>query len=267
MRRLSLEEMKEKQLNILSDVAAFCEENRIQYWLDYGTLIGAIRHKGYIPWDDDIDIGMLRPDYDRFMKLYNRKESPYRAYDAETKKGFMIPFGKALDTDTVLYEPDQSGLKYHINIDIFVYDNIPEDIEEDKKLFAKRDRLRNLEEFRNARIDPKGSVIRKLSLKAKHAVIQLVPKGYFFREIIRNARKNAGPETGWLGLLTGWDWSFIRFERKMVEKTVDVTFEGRTFKAPADYDGWLRNIYGDYMTLPPEEKRVTHHSFVAYTKD
>ena len=72
---INVEELKHIQLDMLSDIAEFCEQNHIKYFLAYGTLIGAIRHKGYIPWDDDIDICMPRPDYDKFLRLYNKKNS------------------------------------------------------------------------------------------------------------------------------------------------------------------------------------------------
>ena len=76
---INVEELKHIQLDMLSDIAEFCEQNHIKYFLAYGTLIGAIRHKGYIPWDDDIDICMPRPDYDKFLRLYNKKNSAYKA--------------------------------------------------------------------------------------------------------------------------------------------------------------------------------------------
>ena len=80
MKQITLEELKRIQLSILDRVAEFCEKNAINYWLDCGTLLGAVRHKGYIPWDDDIDIGMLRPDYDRFLKTFNEKNDVYKVY-------------------------------------------------------------------------------------------------------------------------------------------------------------------------------------------
>ena len=77
MRKVELEELRKIQISILDVVADFCEKHKINYWIDSGTLLGAIRHKGYIPWDDDIDIGMLREDYDKFKKLFNQYNDRY----------------------------------------------------------------------------------------------------------------------------------------------------------------------------------------------
>ena len=123
----------------LKETEDFCRENNINYWLDSGTLLGAIRHGGYIPWDDDIDIGMLRPDYDRFLAMFNKFNKQYQVFSVENDINFPYPFGKVLDTHTVLYEPNEQGVKLSINIDIFVYDNAPEDDKLVEQMYRKRD--------------------------------------------------------------------------------------------------------------------------------
>ena len=101
--KITLEELKSLQMNILDYVDSFCKENNIRYSLCGGSLIGAIRHKGYIPWDDDIDIMMPRPDYDKFLALFNKNaDSRYCAINYLTDKEFYQPFSKIVDTSTVL---------------------------------------------------------------------------------------------------------------------------------------------------------------------
>ena len=104
VKELTIEELKEVELNILKDVAKFCEEHDIKYFLCGGTLLGAIRHKGFIPWDDDIDIAMPREDYERFFKLYNGSNPRYHADSLENNPNWHMSFGRVGDTETVLYE-------------------------------------------------------------------------------------------------------------------------------------------------------------------
>ena len=91
VKKIELDELKKRQLNILDVVTHFCEKNDINYFLDCGTLLGAVRHKGYIPWDDDIDIGMMRDNYDKFLKLFNEKNTRYKALTCEIDDNFLYP--------------------------------------------------------------------------------------------------------------------------------------------------------------------------------
>lgn len=265
MRRVLGEELKEIQLQILDVVAAFCEQNGIQYWIDNGTLLGAIRHRGYIPWDDDIDVGMLREDYDRFSSSFNCNNKRYQFVCIENTSDFYLPHGKVCDTSTVLYEPDKNGNKLAINIDIFVYDNAPDDDEELKKMYVQRDKLR-LIHARQKFSSPQEENIAKRVLKL------LLRTGYricfsknSIEKMVENSKKYAACETARVGNFT----SYTRMvcNKRVFSSFVDVEFEGRRYKAPVGYDEWLRSFYGDYMKLPPEEKRVSHHTFEAFVID
>ena len=104
MKAITEEELKVIQLDLLQKTADFCEKNGIRYYLCGGTLIGAIRHKGYIPWDDDIDISMPRPDYDRFISIFNKPENYYQVIDMSNDKKYGFPFAKVHDTRTFVDE-------------------------------------------------------------------------------------------------------------------------------------------------------------------
>ena len=124
MRQISADELKEIQLNLLNNIDHFCKSNGIQYFLAYGTLIGAIRHDGFIPWDDDIDIAMPRPDYDRFIKKFNAYSKDYQVEDYSITDNYPTPFAKVIDTRTemrmTLYNQRSSG----VYIDVFPIDGI-----------------------------------------------------------------------------------------------------------------------------------------------
>ena len=263
MKRLNEEEVKIYQLGILNTVADFCEKNKIQYWLDTGTLLGAIRHKGYIPWDDDIDIGMLRVDFDRFMHTFNQEGGRYKFICNELDAVCVYPYGKVLDTSTVLYEPDEKGNKGSINIDVFVYDNAPDSASECKKMYDRRDRYSMLNALQNRMIGTHG-IVKDIVKTVGFSVLQLYPKGYFAQKVVSNSKRYVDMPTKGVGNFTSV--SRIVCEKEVLSSFIKVPFEGKEYNAPVGYDKWLTAFYNDYMRLPPEEKRVSHHMYKAYQK-
>lgn len=264
MRRLNAEEVKKIQIEILDVVAAFCEENSINYWLESGTLIGAVRHKGYIPWDDDIDIGMLRKDYDRFADLFNKSNDRYRFVDIDNTPDYYAAFGKIIDTNTVLYEPDKNGNKLSVNIDLFVFDNAPDDDKELKKMYDKRDRLQMIALFsKHDNVLERDSFVKRLSKKALHLVCLPFSQEKCLKKMVSNSKKYSNENTSRIGNFFG----VIRIasNKRIFKEFIYLTFEGKEYKAPVGYDEWLTDLYGDYMQLPPVEKQVTHHQYEAYT--
>lgn len=266
LEEIKIEELKKIQLEILDNVANFCEENKINYWLDCGTLLGAIRHKGFIPWDDDIDIGMLRDDYNKFMELYNNQNSQYKFYCIENNKKFNYPYGKVIDTNTILYEPDMKhGKKINVNIDVFVYDNAPDNDIELGKMFKKRDKFLILNVVKNSPyFASKSTIIQKILRFIGYYVLKVLPVGFFSRCIINNSLKYRNVETNRIGNFTSY--SKVVGNKNIFSSFVKVQFEGKEYNAPVGYDKWLSLFYKDYMQLPPEEKRISTHKFVAFKK-
>ena len=204
MRRLSPEEVKKIQIEILDVVAAFCEENKINYWLESGTLIGAVRHKGYIPWDDDIDIGMLREDYDRFADLFNKSNDRYRFVDIDNTPDYYAAFAKIIDTNTVLYEPDKNGNKLSVNIDLFVFDNAPDDDKELKKMYDKRDRLQLIVLFsKHDNVLDRDSLFKRLGKKAMHLVCLPFSQEKSIKKMVSNSKKYSNENTSRVGNFLG----------------------------------------------------------------
>ena len=265
MREIKQDELKKIQIDILSHVHDFCEKKGIQYWLDCGTLLGAVRHGGYIPWDDDIDIGMLREDYDKFMATFNLENDRYQFVCYELNKNFLYMSGKVLDTNTILYEPDRNGNKISVNIDVFVYDNAPESEKTLKRMYDKRDILRRSHQLRNSNHKIEGKVVRRLTGNVARWSALLFSKDYFIKAIIKNSQKYNKKETGRVGNFVSY--ARIACDRNIVSETVDIDFEEYKFKAPKGYAAWLSAFYGNYMVLPPVEKQVGHHVFEAYYKN
>lgn len=261
MKEIDVQNLKKKQIEILDVMSQFCEKHDIRYWIDSGTLLGAIRHKGYIPWDDDVDTGMLREDYDKFLKLFNQENDRYKVYSIENNLEYSYPFAKIVDTKTVLYEPDERGYKLSVYIDLFVYDNAPDDETEVKKMFRKRiflQKMRSLQWHHR----PNGSFIRRALIYIANVPMRLVPNGYFERKIVENAKKFQYVDTKRVGNFTASE--VVTADKEIFRDFVWVEFEGKQYKAPIGYDEWLRAFYGNYMELPPIEKRISNHSFKAY---
>ena len=267
MRRIDIDELRHIQIEILDAVMKFCDEHNITCWLDGGNLIGSIRHKGYIPWDDDIDIGMLRPDYEKFTRLFNQSNTRYRFECPEINPNFYQAFGKVMDTSTVLYEPDEKGKKLAVYIDIFVYDNAPDDDDVVNDMFRVRNRCYICNVARQARIfqRPKGGLFRRLAVYALRTAVRIFPRNYFVQKIINNAKRYVNADTKRIGNFLGV--ARMVCSKRVFDNFTTGEFEGKNYKVPAGYDEYLREFYGDYMQLPPEDKRVSTHIFKAYVKD
>lgn len=264
LRKLNSDEIKEIQLSILRYVSELCDQNGIKYFLDSGTLLGAVRHKGYIPWDDDIDIGMLREDYEKFIRLMSHKSNSrfqFKCYELDCNH--LYAFGKMIDTSTVLFEPDENGIKTAINIDVFPYDNVPDNNNIISRMVKKRNRYRLLNQLRNGLILP-SSPIKKMAIVVSKSILSIFPKDYFIIKMIANEKKYINVKTKKIANLYGVSDSVAN--RSVFRKYIAIEFEGEMYNVPVDYDMWLKINYGNYMELPPEEKRVSHHSYKAYRK-
>lgn len=263
MRKIDVDELKQLQLQILDQVSAYCERENIHYWIDCGTLLGAIRHKGFIPWDDDIDIGMLREDYDKFVAGFNKANDRYQCWTMDNMPDFPFSFAKVMDVKTELYEPNKKGgIKLCVNIDVFPYDNAPEDEQSLNQIYDKRDRHDALHRRRTLPKCGEDGQIKRIVRYILYMFLQIIPRQYLIDRINNNVKKYKDIETHYVGNFTSY--ARILCRKEVFDSFIDVEFEGKKYKAPVGYDTWLKAFYGDYMKLPPEEQQVSNHKFEAY---
>jgi lipopolysaccharide cholinephosphotransferase len=266
MKELSLEEIKQIELDILRMFHAFCQENNIRYFLAYGTLLGAIRYKGFIPWDDDVDVLVPREDYDRLIKLYQDSDK-YRLYAFERNPKYRFPFAKLCDMDThltELYYPI-SGVVLGVSIDIFPLDNWADNLDEaraEAKYINKNISWLGLTKM----IKPRTKNPLKFIIRYSRMVFaKLHGSKHYIKKIIQASTKLAQRNSPYVGVKTWPMWGDgAIMPAEIFSDVVEIEFEGEKFPAPAGYDAYLRCLYGDYMPEPPVEKRKTHHSFKAY---
>lgn len=259
MKEMTVEEMRQTQIAILDHIDDLCRKNGINYWIDYGTLIGAVRHKGYIPWDDDIDISMFRADYDRFVDICrNTDESRYFLSCVEKDESCMYPFGKMIDRYTELYELGEKGIRTGVYIDIFTVDGAPKEKKIQRKAFRRLDLYGRLRKYQL----PMGKAplsLKRVGVLFAREVIKLLPRQYFTRKIVENARKYANPDSEYVCQLTDpYSYGHWVVERKVFSELTVLPFEGKKYPAPKAYDEWLKLQYGNYMEIPPAEKQVGH---------
>lgn len=268
---MDLQKVQQANLAILKEVDRICRKYKIKYLLDAGTLIGAVRHRGFIPWDDDIDIAMTRDQYEAFKKVVERELPDTMAWvDCEKFQG-----GKAFYdfTSRIIYknsqrrEPNEEmefyeGKLNHIWLDFFIIDELPE-----KSFSAAVTRLLHKIIYGMAmghryHLDfDKYKGISRLQVMALATVGRAVPMKLLFRLQRRIALKDKkGKSSKRYYSNYQPDYLYVTVEKDWCENCVDLRFEGEKFMAPAGFHQVLTEVYGDYMKLPPKEERVPSHS-------
>lgn len=261
---MSTSELKSKLTQMLEWFHNFCEENDLCYYALGGTMLGAVRHNGFIPWDDDIDVGMPREDYERLESLLSGKDGKYVLETPNTPaKDYFYPFSKIYDTDTTLVENTGIKIKRGIYIDIFPLDGIGNSCEESKENYAAIQKKYNLLLARTGGIR-RG---RKFYKNAAVALFKLVPpcilkKKELLLDLANACKAHDYADCTWCGNLVGaWRFKEVMPKSVMGEPKL-YKFEGLDIYGAQDADAYLTSLYGDWRQLPPEDKRVTHHDYV-----
>lgn len=263
--QLSTDELKELQLDMLKEIDAFCKEKGLTYFLTYGTLIGAIRHSGYIPWDDDIDILMPRPDYEKFIGSYKSDKSYVISDQLDTNYQYL--FAKVSDRNTVLIEDTAKRADVGAYIDVFPLDGLPDSEDEGIKHIKKKIFWVKLYDIKRLKLYSKYRAGYKNVLLVFLKMILLpVP----FR-LILNRIKSIMTKYEYKDSSKVVEMVFARPNRivskDLFANVIQWKFEDSYMNVPKGYHEYLASIYGDYMRLPSEENRITHHRFKVYWKD
>lgn len=267
MKTIEAEDLKRIQIDILKDVHCFCLSNDIHYSLAYGTLLGAIRHKGYIPWDDDIDIMMLRQDYEKFIRTFPGSFEHLSICSPEIDLNYYAPYANVWDNRTVLEEgvniDNHRGQSIGIKIDVF-----PIDRTSSSRLFAFYSRiLYRLWYSHRYRKNIRSEHRFNCKYMCLNMVADIIGYKNIQRLIIHNATRYVNSKSQYLDMLAFYNVGSRAFKSIDFNSYIEVPFENHFFFSIAGFDDYLKCAYGDYMLLPPEEKRVNHHHFKACWKN
>ncbi len=250
------------ELEIAKDVKRVCEENGIRYFLYRGTFLGAVRHQGFIPWDDDMDFGMLREDYEKFRKIAPEKlGKDYCFQDWGTNESYALPFGKVRKRGTLFVEAKCARQPENgIYIDIYPLDYAPAEERERKALAKKLLHLFRVK-LMKSRYTPwmeEDRIIWKkrigyLLYQAAAIFVSNRKLTALYENLVR-----AVPEGDTLYEQSALPIAYY-FDREWLSSVKEYPYEDTTFAGPENFDAFLASLYGDYMTLPPEGKRENRH--------
>lgn len=258
---MKIRELQRQELEILLEFQRVCEKHGLRWYLTAGTLLGAVRHKGFIPWDDDVDVAMPRADYDRLAAACEADLSEqYFFQDYKSQPNFPYYFSKICKNGTRVYEPSLEDVDIHkgVYIDIFPLDVCPDGAGCATVLF------KGVQLLDCAVLSQVGRRFvcgySKWYMRAAYGVLRHLPRKWLFalREWLRKGMVFGA--SGEVLCTVGGRHGYPRetYRTSWFEPVRELPFEGCMFPAPSGWDELLRNMYGDYMTLPPVEEREQH---------
>lgn len=285
MRLMTSDEFKKCELDALKKIDSICLDNGFRYYLAFGTLLGAVRHKGFIPWDDDVDVWLPRPDYEKFLHFcINNEETiyPYKIAHYSNNSSYCMAMARFFDQRTKVVENHVRECGLGVFIDIYPLDGCGNTEEESLKVFLKNKARRFLvgigapSTFEASHNGAVKNIVKYLCYKyanmrgiskllyqmdmesMKHKYVE---EKYIASTVWAIYRRGKG-KSGWIGTSNSVDI----FKKEWFDKSMRMQFEDAEVSIPWKYDEILTNRYGDYMSLPPVSEQKGHHDTMAYFK-
>lgn len=253
----AIQKLRELEVKIALEIQRVCQKNGLRCFLVYGTLLGAVRHGGFIPWDDDMDMGMLRADYDKFAEVSKTELGPEFLWQSwDNDPSYPFPAGKVRLKGTHTREKFSiDGVEDGIYVDVFPFDAVADGawarcIQGWWYFFGKRLLWMKKGYGRCIRDE---SFLQRIKYDITAALVTFIPYEWLRHRLARELTRYNGFPTRQVA-----PYAKLPVDRAWTEDLVPISFEGEQFLAFRAYDADLRRTYGDYMKLPPENERVGH---------
>lgn len=258
---MNIKNIHEIELEILKYFRSFCLKNGLTFFMDSGTLLGAVRHKGFIPWDDDIDLVMPRTDYEKLKEIASKFEnSKYKALFLENTSDYYYPYIKLVDKRTSIEEENQQGIKeLGIFIDIFPIDVLPENVKERNDYFKKISYLKRITRISSQKSSLSKNPFKILVVK----IFNIFPTRKLAKKFDEIASSYSKQSSIFCTEAVG-STANRSLSKDIFKTAVFIDFENESMPAPIGYIEYLEKLYGDYMKLPPESNRTNHVLDVKY---
>lgn len=272
-RELTLREVQLISLDIAKNIDRICDEQGLRYYMCFGTLLGAVRHGGFIPWDDDIDLVMPRPDYEKFREYIRRNSSeiwPMKLYSIEDNEKYPYMISRLSDERYIIDVENEDSYGIGIFTDIYPLDGVGQT---ETEIIKRKNRATKFSSL--CYLSTRQKCIRDNTKSKKKIMIKpfafwiskILGKMYFVRKLNEMVPVYEYDKSNYVGsLVWGSDGPRGIFPSEWLESYVKLKFEDVELRAPMEWDKVLSRLYKNYMELPPEKKRVAHHSYKAYER-
>lgn len=259
-----ISQVQEKLLEMLGWFHQYCRENGLTYYIVGGSMLGAIRHGGFIPWDDDIDVVLPRPDYNRLLSMFDTKRDHYLLESPYTgNRDFYYTFAKLYDTDTTLVQRTRRNCRRGLYIDVFPLDGVGADENEALANFSKFDRLNMFLMTRTCAITKERSFYKNAAIVFSRLIPSFIVND---RELVLKVDRTASSfGYDWCNYVANLMGSYRRkeiMEKRIFGKPTEYKFEDIVVDGVEHYEEFLTHIYGDWRKLPPEDKRKPSHEYI-----
>lgn len=262
----NITELQKRLLELLSWFHDFCVQHNLRYYILGGTFLGAVRHNGFIPWDDDADVGMPRPDYEKLIEIFKIQGSIDNYFFESTTSNdpnYLYTYGKLYDINTTLVEKLTKPFKRGIFLDVFPIDGVGNSIKEAKKYYKKIDRLNLVLTTRMVAVSKHRKIYKNMAI----LLMQIIPNMFIdnkklalkIDEICKSKDYNT---CSYVCNCASTYRAKEIIEKKIIDTFTLYKFESIYLYGPENYEAYLEHIYGNWRCLPPKEKQITNHNYL-----